>query len=146
MSFIYCSLRAEALLWYDVLKCSGIQDTYNSFIAAFLTYYTQALTAHTATVCLHDIKQTAKSPLFLFTQGSIKQLMTSKNVLPRAQLVPTAAAYPAPLVTLGRFAGHANDVEQDAILALFNLGITKAMNHISLQLFVAGLQSSIREK
>ena len=27
MSFIYCSLQGEALLWYNVCKQSGIQDT-----------------------------------------------------------------------------------------------------------------------
>ena len=37
LSFIYCSLRGEAFLWYDVLKRSGIQDTYAAFRTAFLT-------------------------------------------------------------------------------------------------------------
>ena len=55
MSFIYCSLRGEALLWYDVLKRSGIEDNYNAFKTAFLTSYAPALTARTATVSLHDV-------------------------------------------------------------------------------------------
>ena len=37
MSFIYYSLGGEALLWYDVLKRSGIEDTYDAFKVTFLT-------------------------------------------------------------------------------------------------------------
>ena len=49
MSFIYYSLRGEALLWYNVLKRNGIEDNFEAFKTAFLTSYPLALMAPTAT-------------------------------------------------------------------------------------------------
>ena len=146
LSFIYCSLRGEALLWYDVLKRSGIADTYDAFRTAFLTSYAPALTARTATVCLHDIKQTAQETIVAFYSRVIKAVNDLENLLPAAQRVPAGAAYPAEVVALAGYAGLAADVRNNGIAALINSGITTAMNHIGLQLFVAGLRSSIRDE
>ena len=146
LSFIYCSLRGEALLWYDVLKRSGIADTYDAFKTAFLTSYAPALTARTATVCLHDIKQTAQETIVAFYSRVIKAVNDLENLLPAAQRVPAGAAYPAEVVALAGYAGLAADVRNNGIAALINSGITTAMNHIGLQLFVAGLRSSIRDE
>ena len=146
LSFIYCSLRGEALLWYDVLKRSGIADTYDAFKAAFLTSYAPALTARTATVNLHDIKQTAQESIVAFYSRVIKSVNDLENLLPAAQRVPAAAAYPVEVVALAGYAALAADVRAGGIAALINIGITTAMNHIGLQLFVAGLRSSIRDE
>ena len=146
LSFIYCSLRGEALLWYDVLKRSGIADTYDAFRTAFLTSYAPALTARTATVCLHDIKQTAQETIVAFYSRVIKAVNDLENLLPAAQRVPAGAAYPAEVVALAGYAGLAANVRNNGIAALINSGITTAMNHIGLQLFVAGLRSSIRDE
>ena len=146
LSFIYCSLRGEALLWYDVLKRSGIADTYDAFKAAFLTSYAPALTARTATVNLHDIKQTAQESIVAFYSRVIKAVNDLENLLPAAQRVPAAAAYPAEVVALAGYAALAANVRADGIATLINIGITTAMNHIGLQLFVAGLRSSIRDE
>ena len=146
LSFIYCSLRGEALLWYDVLKRSGIADTYDAFKAAFLTSYAPALTARTATVNLHDIKQTAQESIVAFYSRAIKSVNDLENLLPAAQRVPAAAAYPVEVVALAGYAALAADVRAGGIAALINIGITTAMNHIGLQLFVAGLRSSIRDE
>ena len=146
LSFIYCSLRGEALLWYDVLKRSGIADTYDAFRTAFLTSYAPALTARTATVCLHDIKQTAQESIVAFYSRVIKAVNDLENLLPAAQRVPAGAAYPAEVVALAGYAGLAANVRNNGIAALINSGITTAMNHIGLQLFVAGLRSSIRDE
>ena len=146
LSFIYCSLRGEALLWYDVLKRSGIADTYDAFKTAFLTSYAPALTARTATVSLHDIKQTAQESIVAFYSRVIKAVNDLENLLPAAQRVPAGAAYPAEVVALAGYAGLAANVRNDGIAALINSGITTAMNHIGLQLFVAGLRSSIRDE
>ena len=57
MSFVYVSLRGDALSWYEVLERSGIAMTYAGFAAAFRTSYAPALTARTAIVNIHEIKQ-----------------------------------------------------------------------------------------
>ena len=66
MSFVYVTLRGEALLWFDVLKRSGIEDTFVAFQAAFLTSYAPARTARTTTVNLHEIKQDASESIVTF--------------------------------------------------------------------------------
>ena len=133
-------------LWYDVLKRSGIADTYDAFKTAFLTSYAPALTARTATVNLHDIKQTAQESIVAFYSRVIKAVNDLENLLPAAQRTPAAAAYPAEVVALAGYAALAANVRADGIANLINTGITTAMNHIGLQLFVAGLRSSIRDE
>ena len=49
-------------------------------------------------------------------------------------------------MALAGYAALANNIKEDGIAALCNLGITTAMNHIGFQLFVAGLWSSIQDE
>ena len=81
-----------------------------------------------------------------FYSRVIKSVNDLENLLPAAQRVPAAAAYPAEVVGLAGYAALAADVKTNGIAALINTGITTAMNHIGLQLFVAGLRSSIRDE
>ena len=81
-----------------------------------------------------------------FYSRVIKAVNDLENLLPAAQRVPAAAAYPAEVVGLAGYAALAADVKTNGIAALINTGITTAMNHIGLQLFVAGLRSSIRDE
>ena len=117
ISFIYCSLRGEALLWYDVLKRSGVQDTYDAFKAAFLTSYAPALTASTATVNLHDIKQTSQESIVVFYSRVIRAVNDLESLLPAAQRTPATAAYPAEVVALAGYAGLAAAVKTNGIAA-----------------------------
>ena len=118
VSFNYCSLRGEALLWYDVLKRSGVDDTYDAFKAAFLTSYAPALTARTATVCLHDIKQTAQETIVSFYSRVIKAVNDLENLLPAAQRVPVTAVFPPEIVALGGYAAIADNIKTRGIATL----------------------------
>ena len=102
--------------------------------------------AEPATVCVHNIKQTAQEARVAFYSRVIKAVNDLKNLRPATQCVPAWAAYPAPVVALAGYAGIVEDMRNDGIAALINLGMTTAMNHIGLQLFVAGLRSSIQDE
>ena len=81
ISFIYCSLRGEALLWYDILKRSGIKDNFNAFKMNFLTFFAPALTSRTATVNLHEVKQNTKESIVQFYSQVIKVANDLKALL-----------------------------------------------------------------
>lgn len=145
MSFIYCSLRGEALLWYDVLKRSGIEDNFAAFRTAFLTSYAPALTARTATVNLHDVKQNSQESIVQFYSRVIKAVNDLEALLPAAQRA-NAATYPAAVIALAGYNAIPAADRRAGVQHLLDTGITTAMNHIGLQLFVAGLRSSIRDE
>ena len=146
MSFVYVSLRGEALLWFDVLKRSGIQDTFEAFQDAFLTSYAPARTARTATVNLHEIKQGAGESIVTFYSRVISAVNDLEQLIPAETRAPDAAVLPAEIVALAGFAALPEAARQNTAQGLVNMGITIAINHMGLQLFVAGLRPTIRDE
>ena len=58
MSFVFNALRSDALLWYDSLKRSGVnQNVWDDFKAAFLQAYSSIRTTRSTIVNLADVKQ-----------------------------------------------------------------------------------------
>ena len=145
MSFVYVSLRGEALLWWDTLVRSGIPMTYAGFCTAFRESYAPALTARTATVTLHEVKQGTTEKVVAYYSRVISVVNDLEKLLPAVQRAPAAAALDPAIVALAGFAALPAATRADGQTKV-NLGITIAINHIGMQLFVAGLKQLYRDK
>ena len=147
MSFIYVSLRGEALEWYDCLQRSGIVLNYAGFIAAFRTSYASSLTARSATVKLHEVKQGTNERIVAYYARVLKIVTNLETLLPQAQRRPAGElAFPAEIVALAGFNALAAGIRNDTIPDTIDKGITIAMNHVGMQLFVAGMKPIYRDK
>ena len=102
MSFICCHLRGEALLWYNVLKRSGIKDTSTCSKPLFLHLLPQLVQPQS--VNLHNVKQNAHESIVQFYSRVIKALNDLEALLPATTRIHAAAAYPNALIALDGFA------------------------------------------
>ena len=146
MSFMYTSLRGVALTWYEGLSRNGIADTYAAFRPAFLACFAPMQTARSAVVTLHDVKQGATELVVAFHSRVLKVLNDLEAILPPASRTPATRVYPAAILAVPQFVALADNVKDAHLATMVNLGVTIAVNHIGIQMFVAGLKSSIRDK
>ena len=146
MSFMYTSLRGVALTWYEGLSRNGIADTYAAFRPAFLNCFAPMQTARSAVVTLHDVKQGPTELVVAFHSRVLKVLNDLEAILPAASRAPATRVYPPAILAVNQFVALANDVKDGHLETMVNLGVTIAVNHIGIQMFVAGLRSSIRDK
>ena len=146
MSFVYVSLRGDALSWYEVLERSGIAMTYAGFAAAFRTSYAPALTARTAIVNIHEIKQGPAEKVVAYYTRVIRAINDIEALLPAAQRADARIALPDEIIALNGFNGLAAPIRNETAQNIGNVGITIALNHVGMQMFVAGLKSNFRDK
>ena len=146
MAFIYVSLRGKALKWYECLERSGIALNFADFSTAFILSFSPATTARTATISLNEIKQQNNEDVVGFYARVIEVVNEIENLIPAAARRPAAVTYPPEIMALAGFnALHAN-VRIGPPQAIFDLGMKTAMNHVGIQLFVAGLKPQIRDE
>ena len=145
MAFIYVSLRGKALKWYECLERSGIALNFADFSTAFISSFSPATTARTATISLHEVKQQQNEDVVGFYARVIEVVNEIENLIPAAARRPAAVAYPAEIIALQGFNALAANLRNEPPQALFNLGMKTAMNHVGIQLFVAGLRPQIRD-
>ncbi len=146
MSFVYVSLRGKALKWHECLTRSGVEiNNFVDFTAAFLESFAPARTARTATVNLHEVKQQPAEDVVGFYSRVINIIDELEILLPAAARRPIAVAMPAAIAALAGFEALADPVKQ-IVPTIFDLGVTTALNHVAIQLFVAGLKPAIRDE
>ena len=147
MSFVYVSLRGEALEWWDCLTRSGVDiNDFDQFKVAFMTSYETTRTARTAIVVLQDIRQGDTEKIVTFYTRTVKAIDDLEALLPGAARTPAAAGYPAEALAIPEFAALGRPIRENGLRLNINLGITIFANHIALQVFVAGLRPSIRNE
>ena len=144
MSFVYVSLRGKALKWHECLKRSNVQLDFVNFSAAFLESFAPARTARTATVNLHEVKQQTSEDVVGFYARVISIVDELELLLPAAARRPAAAQMPPQIANLAGFPALHDDI-RNIVPTTFDLGITTALNHVAIQLFVAGLKPAIRD-
>ena len=146
MAFIYVSLRGKALKWYECLERSGIANTFVAFSAAFLASFSPATTVRTATVSLNDIKQQPTEDVVGYYARVIEVINEIEGLIPVAARNPAAAAYHNDIVALAGFAALDVAIRVGPPQAIFTLGMKTAMNHVGIQIFVAGLKPHLRDE
>lgn len=147
MQFVYTCFRGEALHWWEALKRSKVNtQDYELFKVAFLTSFAEATTARTASVSLHDVKQTASETIVAFYARVIKLVDNIELLLPAAKRLPPTAAYPAEIQALAGFAALAADIKTGGLTFNVNVGLQTALDHVGLQIFIAGLRPNIRDE
>ena len=146
LSFLYTSLRGVSLHWYEGLGRNKIPNTYAAFRPAFLSCFAPMQTARSAVITLHDIKQGATELVVAFHSRIIKVLNDLEAIIPAASRTPAEMVYAPEILAVNQFVALADNVKDTQLVTMVNLGVTAAMNHIGIQLFVAGLKHQIRDK
>ena len=146
MSFVYVSMRGEALVWYDCLKRSGIADTYVGFKQAFLTSYEPALTARTACVTMADIKQGVVEKTVNYYARVIKIIDQINTLLPQAARRPADQVMPGVITALQGYDALAQNVRDTTVTGFIDYGLKAMADHVGIQLFVAGLRPKLRDE
>ena len=146
MSFVYVGLRGIALQWYESFKRSGIANTYAAFRTAFLSSFSRAHTARSCVVTLHDVKQTATDTVVAFYAKVVKIVDDIENILPAAARAPAGLAYINAVSGLQGFDAIPAADRTAGLQANLDLGVAAILNHLAIQIFVAGLRPSIRDK
>jgi hypothetical protein len=94
---------------------------------------------------LHEVKQQPADDEVGFYARVISIFDELELLLPAAARRPVAVAMPAPIAELAGFGALAEPIRH-IIPTIFDLGITTALNHVAIQLFVAGLKPSIKDE
>jgi hypothetical protein len=101
--------------------------------------------ARTVTVNLHEVKQQSSEDVVGFYVHIISIIDELQLLLFVATRRPAAAVMPPQITALAGF----NELPvaiRGTIHTTFDLRITTALNHVAIQLFVAGLKPSIQDE
>jgi hypothetical protein len=147
MSFVFNALRGDALLWYDSLKRSGInQNVWADFKTAFLQAYSTIRTTRSTIVNLADVKQGPNESVVAYYPKVVKAIDDLESLVAPAGFTPPAAPYHADIVALGGFGGLADAVKDGTVANLIRHGATHAFNHMGLHLFLTNLKPVLRDE
>jgi hypothetical protein len=147
MSFVFNALRSDALLWYDSLKRSGIdQNTWAAFKTAFLQAYSTIRTTRSTIVNLADVRQGPNESVVAYYPRVVKAIDDLESLVAPAGFAPPANPYHADIVALGGFGGLADAVKDGTVSNLIKHGATSAFNHMGLHLFLTNLKPMLRDE
>ena len=147
MAFVYMALRNEALKWYDGLARDGVdKHVYQEFKDAFLMAYEPARTARTAMINIHDLKQASQETVVDFRTRVIRAIDDIEALLPPEGRIPRQDRYGQEINGIAAFAALNAAVKEGAARRYMVDGATLMLNHVALQIFVAGLRQAIREE
>ena len=147
MAFVYMALRNDALQWYDGLARDGVnKQVYQEFKDAFLMAYEPARTARTAMINVHDLKQASHETVVNFRTRVIRAIDDIEALLPPEGRAPRQDRYGPEIRALAGFNALAVNVKEETARRYMVDGATIMLNHVALQIFVAGLRQAIREE
>lgn len=147
MTIIFNALRGKALTWHMVMKQRGIPgfDTWAVYKTLFLEAFSAARTSKAVVGIFHGLNQQPKESVLEFFNRVGKatdDMTTLRPALPNPVAANWTEAFQA-IEGWGAF-DAANKTAQG--LAFMRIGATRTMEHVSVQLFIAGLKSNIREQ
>ena len=144
MSYVFNSLRGDALVWYDALPTLGYDPlVWNDFKAAFIRTYGTTKTARTAALNLSEIKQGTTESAARYISRVIKLIKDVKDLAP-ANLPAPAQPFDAAIRALGGWNGVDAAVKTANVQQLLQAGAQDAYNRVGMQLFIAGLRPNLR--
>ena len=145
VSFVVGALRGAALEWYDTLKRCGVDNQIWADVRAqFLMSCDPARTARTAVVNIFDVKQENHESICDYHTKVCRAIDDIEALLPAAARTANADGYPEALRNVAAFNGLNADLKQQAAETFQSRGITNALNHVGLQIFVANMKPAIR--
>ena len=147
MSFVFNALRSDALLWYDSLKRSGVnQNVWDDFKAAFLQAYSSIRTTRSTIVNLADVKQGPNESVVAYYPKVVKAIDDLEALVSPLGFTPPANPYHADIAALGGFNALPNAVKDGTVANLIRHGATNAFNHMGLHLFLTNLKPALRDE
>ena len=147
MSFVFNALRSDALLWYDSLKRSGVdQNIWVDFRTAFLQAYSSIRTTRSTIVNLADVKQQPNESVVAYYPKVVKAIDDLEALVSPAGFTPPANPYHADIVALAGFNALPNNIKNGTVANLIRHGATHAFNHMGLHLFLTNLKPTLRDE
>lgn len=147
LTVIFNALRGKALTWYMVMRQRQIQNfnTFDGFRPLFLETFSAARTSKAVVGIFHGLNQQPKETVLDFFNrvGKASDDMTTlRPPLPN----PVAADWKAEVIALAGWGALEAAVKTDQGLSFMRKGATATMEHVAVQLFIAGLKQNIREQ
>ena len=147
MAFVFNALRANALLWYDSLRRTGVdRDNWAQFRDAFLESWSTTRTARTATVNLADLRQGQNESVVCYYPRVVKAVDDLEALIPLGAFPIPATPWPAAFTEVDEFVAIPVADRAAAAQYLVRHGATAAFNHMALNLFVSNLKPAIRDE
>lgn len=147
MSFVFNALRSDALLWYDSLKRSGVdQNIWEDFKAAFLQAYSSIRITRSTIVNLADVKQGPNESVVAYYPKVVKAIDDLEALVAPAGFTPPANPYHADIVALAGFNALNAAIKDGTVSNLIRHGATSAFNHMGLHLFLTNLKPVLRDE
>lgn len=147
LTIIFNALRGKALTWYMVMRQRGLQDfnTFNGFRALFLETFSAARTSKAVVGIFHGLNQQPKESVLDFFNRVGKASDDMTTLRPPLQ-DPAAGDWTAAFTAIEGWGAFDAAAKTEQGLSFMRKGATATMEHVSVQLFIAGLKQAIREQ
>ena len=145
MAFVYNALRGRALSWYSVMKQRNVEGfaQWITFKTLFLESFSAAKTSKAVIGIFHGLVQTQAETVLDFFNRVGKAVDDMTALRPRLP-DPIAAQWLPEVVAMGGWAALEADIKVRQALRFARQGATLTMEHVAIQLFIAGIKTSIQ--
>jgi len=141
------AVRGDALLWMDTAEMrhgQGILANWANLSAAFIRAYSKFKTTRCQMALLTNLQQQSSESVTKFHTRVAKAILDVRGLDPACPALNPA--WPAAVLAVAPFVALADDVREDAARRHVVHGDTYRENRIAKHLFVAGLQTKLRDE
>jgi hypothetical protein len=144
--YMNMSFREKAIEWRDGIKGMGVNtDDFDALRTAFLRFYNPGATIRSCVANL-DLKQGASESVRDFGPRVARVIHDIKQSAQAYVFPARAQLFAAPIVGLQGYDALADNVVNEAHMAVVNIGQQRLSDLFSIHIFIAGLKPYLRDK